>query len=805
VGTKLANFHDVSSLDARTAEQADYIRGKQLQALRSLAPVGLLASSLNAAILIIYFAVRSPSDALWAWTAIMVLMAMLGARASLHALKTSATFKPRPVAALRRPIMESAMLGAAWGLSPIIFIPSSQGFDLAIVLWVGTGMMAGGAYMLSTLPAAAVPYVTALAFGTAVGMLRTGIGGAQLALLALLASYTFMMIRSVFWNHRNYVRTWMQQAKLIEQAGQLEKKSDVISLLLNEFEQAASDTLWETDANHCLVRPSDVLVERTGFSFEDLDGTPMILFFDATNLEAYDELERLKAILAVNGEVNNFRLPLRRMDRTEWWRISAKPVFDDAGVFEGYRGVASDVTEKYEAEKQIYRLAHFDKLTGVPKRHVMLEALDEAAADAKDATSMFAVHVLDLDRFKTINDVFGHTVGDSYLKATAERIQELLGPDDKMARFGGDEFVILQQGISGRGEAMALASTIQLELARPINVDGSYAQSSVSVGISLYPEHSTCPTELLKFSDLALLSAKGAGRDTACFFDTEMNEDVSERIAIEADLRQALERNEFSLHFQPIVNAETGRFGAFETLLRWTHPVRGSVGPDLFVPILEQSGLITNVGDWVIRTAFREAASWDESVRISINLSPLQVRNRSLVTTVTHALAQTNLDPRRVDFEITETALFDDTEESLTTLRALRNLGVTISLDDFGTGFSSLSLLRTFPYDKIKIDKSFVLKMEESDECMAIVRSIIGLAGSLGMRCTAEGVESKEVADLLIAEGCVELQGYHFGRPQLPDDLVKAEMLSWKRFEDSVLEDFEEDTTATEPFLRHVV
>ena len=439
--------------------------------------------------------------------------------------------------------------------------------------------------------------------------------------------------------------------------------------------------------------------------------------------------------------------------------------------------MASDVTEKYLAERQIHDLAHYDTLTGLPKREMLIDALESAVIGSAKAGSHFAVHALDVDRFKTINDVYGHTAGDQYLKAMAERLGKVMGPTDVVARFGGDEFVVLQQNISGRGEAMALAMAIQQALSEPVDIDGANAQSSVSVGIALCPEHSVSSAELLKFADLALLASKAAGRDTACFFEANLNHNASERIAMEIDLRDALANNEFSLHFQPIVDVESGRFGSFETLVRWTHPMRGAVGPDLFVPILEQGGMITTVGDWIIREALREAATWDETIRISINLSPLQVRNRSLVTTVTHALAQTGVDPKRVDFEITETALFDDTEESLGVLHALHNLGVTISLDDFGTGFSSLSLLRIFPFDKIKIDKSFVQKMESSGECAAIVRSVVGLARSLGMRTTAEGVETESQADFLKAEGSSELQGFLFSRPKRPADLVEAGML----------------------------
>jgi len=761
-----------------SAEHAAFVRGIQLHTLRSLVPYGLIGSTFNASICVALIAKHAPSLALIMWAGVMAIMGLLGLRTSLRASRRGTAPRPRSVRAVWRPITESTLLGMAWAVCPLVFLPQLQGFELALIICVCGGMMAGGAYVLSTLPGAAVPFVVSLSFGLAMGILRSDGGVGRFTLLALLVCFTVVMLRTTFWNHRNYVAAWLQQEKLKDQAMQLEKKQGVISLLLNEFEQAASDCLFELDETHRVVRPSSVLAERTDFTIEQLENQHAVNFFDGTNIEGRPAFQALLDALEVNGEVHNLRLPVRmKGDAIVWWRISAKPFYREDGVFEGYRGVASNVTEKYEAERQIYNLAHFDSLTGVPKRERMLKALEEAVSAPQGEAKLFAVHALDLDRFKTINDVYGHSVGDAYLKATAERLQDIIGPNNVVARFGGDEFVILQNDITGRGEAMALAVTIQQAVAEPVNVGGSNAQSSVSIGIAVFPEHAGTPADLLKFADLALLASKGAGRDTACFFDADLNDDVSERIAMEDDLRQALARNQFGLNYQPIISARTGELRAMETLIRWTHPERGAVAPDTFVPILEQAGMITTVGDWIIREALREAATWDDSIRVSINLSPLQVRNRSLITTVTHALAQSGVDPKRVDFEITETALFDDAEESLSALHALHSLGVTISLDDFGTGFSSLSLLRIFPFDKIKIDKSFVQQMESSEECLAIVRSVVGLARSLGMRTTAEGVETERLADMLRAEGCAELQGYHFSRPMEADALVTAGLL----------------------------
>ena len=324
---------------------------------------------------------------------------------------------------------------------------------------------------------------------------------------------------------------------------------------------------------------------------------------------------------------------------------------------------------------------------------------------------------------------------------------------------------------------MALALTIQDRMSMPVETENECVQSTVSIGIALFPDHADDAASMMRFADLALVAAKEGGRDTVRLFESAMNDVVRRRTLMESDLRNALANDEFCLNYQPIVDAQTRQVVAYETLIRWNHPKRGPVSPAEFVPLLEQTGLIWTVGSWIIREALAEAATWNPSLRISINLSPLQVKNRSLLTVVTHTLAQTGVDPRRVDFEITETALFDGAEDSLSVMHGLRDLGATISLDDFGTGYSSLSYLRAFPFDKIKIDKSFVDQMATSDECAAIIHAVLGLAAKLGMRTTAEGVETAEQAHELAEQGCKELHGYFFSQPGLSADLARAGLL----------------------------
>lgn len=768
-------------LPSLPVEHAAYIRGMQLYSFRQLLPFGLTASAANSVLVFTYLAYHVPSLNLWLWGGLMGVLGLVGAYSSMRAIRYKTPARPRSSQELYRPIAESALLGVAWSICPVLFLPTLHGYDLAIVLWVCAGMMTGAAFVLSTLPGAAIPFVASLSFGTAGGLLRSGASSEQFWMLCVLAVFTIVMIQATSWNYANHVRSWLQQAKLKDQTQQLEKKQGFISLLLNEFEEAASDCLWELDADLRVTRPSKYLAERAGISVEELDQTPLVNFFDDTNPEAHKDFENLKQALSGRKPFHDICLPVARAGQTAWWQISAKPVFGETGEFEGFRGVGTDITGKRLADQRITYLAHYDSLTGVPKQELLHEALQAAVSAFGEPSQTIALHFVDFDRFKMINDVYGHSVGNAVLRSSAQKIVDVLGPNDIVARFGGDEFVILQRDISGPGHAMALALTIQDALSEPIRTETDSVHSTVSIGIALFPEHAGTAADLLRFADLALMAAKEGGRATVRMFEAGMNDVVRQRNMMEADLREALGNNEFCLHFQPIVEAQSGEIRAYETLIRWNHPRRGPINPAEFVPILEQTGLIWQVGTWIIREALKEAATWDPSLRISINLSPLQVKNPTLLTIVTHALATTGVDPRRVDFEITETALFDGAEDSLNILHGLRDLGTTISLDDFGTGYSSLSYLRSFPFDKIKIDKSFVDRMETSDECAAIIEAVLGLAGRLGMRTTAEGVESASQARRLADLGCVELQGYYFSRPGSPAELAKEGRLNRRR------------------------
>jgi diguanylate cyclase (GGDEF)-like protein len=429
-----------------------------------------------------------------------------------------------------------------------------------------------------------------------------------------------------------------------------------------------------------------------------------------------------------------------------------------------------DITERRQAEAKIAFLAHHDPLTSLPNRVSFRSAMDEALKRVARGGAV-AVLCLDLDHFKAVNDTLGHPVGDALLQAVADRIRACVRPTDTIARLGGDEFAIVQTDSDQPVGSTALATRVIEELSAPYVILGHQVVIGASVGISVAPQDTTDADLLLKHADMALYRAKEDGRGVYRFFEAAMDAKMQHRRALELDLRKALALGEFELFYQPSVDVEANRLLGLEALIRWRHPERGLVPPGEFVPLLEEIGLITQVGAWALKDACRQAMEWPDGVKVAVNLSPVQFRGGTVVLDVVAALGASGLPGSRLEVEITETVLLEDTEATISTLKQLRELGVSISMDDFGTGYSSLGYLRKFPFDKIKIDKSFIHDLSEQSDSTAIVRAVTGLGGSLGMAITAEGVETQEQLQRLKDEGCTEVQGYLISSPQPASEL----------------------------------
>jgi diguanylate cyclase (GGDEF)-like protein len=438
----------------------------------------------------------------------------------------------------------------------------------------------------------------------------------------------------------------------------------------------------------------------------------------------------------------------------------------------GWVTTHEDVTEQRRAEAKIAHMARHDALTNLPNRLLFREQIEHRLVHLS-RDQIFAVLCLDLDRFKSVNDTLGHPFGDELLRQVARRMSSCLREGDTIARLGGDEFAILQGNVSQPGDTIALAARLFEAAGAPFDLDGHQVVISVSIGIAMAPTDAADPDQLLKNADMALYRAKAAGRGTYRFFETEMDTLMQARRALELDLRKALANDEFELYYQPLVNLKSEEISGFEALLRWNHPKRGLVVPLDFIPLAEETALIIPIGEWVLRQACAEAIKWPSQISIAVNLSPAQFKMGNLSQMVASALAQSGLPARRLELEITESVLLVDNDSTLATLHQLRNLGVRISMDDFGTGYSSLSYLRSFPFDKIKIDRSFVHDLASNADSKAIIRAVTGLGSSLGITTTGEGVETKEELEYLKREGCTEAQGYFFSKPRPASEIFQ--------------------------------
>jgi diguanylate cyclase (GGDEF)-like protein/PAS domain S-box-containing protein len=526
---------------------------------------------------------------------------------------------------------------------------------------------------------------------------------------------------------------------------------------------ASSDWIWEVDATLRLTFISERYALVTGKPPEASLGMPVAgLFHPGETPDRWhqhlDDLQNWRAfrnVVSLCEDVNG-------INRTV--RLAGKPVIDAAGKALGYRGTATDITAEIEAGRRAEYLAMHDPLTGLPNRVLLLERLEQAIASVSRRRDMAALLLLDLDRFKDVNDTLGHPAGDLLLQQVAVRLSASVREVDTVARIGGDEFSIVLAGIKDAADAQLLSRRLLETFQTPFDLSGHEVLVTVSVGIVLIPIDGSIPDNLLKHADIALYRAKEEGRNASRFFEPEMDARLQRRKALERELRLALSRDELTLYYQPKISLRNDEVAGTEALVRWQHPERGLVPPIEFIGVAEETGLILQLGEWVLRTACRQAAAWRD-LEVSVNISPAQFRQPDLVQIVRSALADSGLAPHRLELEVTESVLIQQPDAAAKLLDDLKALGVHVAMDDFGTGYSSLSYLQRFHFDKIKIDRSFIWAIGKEPTAKAIVRAVINLADSLGMVTCAEGVETDEQLSALRREGCSEVQGYLFGKP----------------------------------------
>nr|WP_283938406.1 EAL domain-containing protein [Sphingomonas alba] len=558
---------------------------------------------------------------------------------------------------------------------------------------------------------------------------------------------------------------------------ELQEQSALIGLL-REFEASGSDWLWQLDENLKLTYMSRAMAEAIGKPLSKLIGihARFILDPDGNAVQLSTGMRRLMHHAAERTAFRDIAIPIDHGRR--WWSISAKPLIDAEGRFQGWRGVGSDITDTRLSGSDSVRAARLDPLTGVANRLLLREQLEEVLLRQLGGDCDCALLLVDLDRFKLVNDTLGHSVGDQLLCEVARRLENCAGHDGVVGRLGGDEFAIVWRGEGDEETLGRLAERVIAELTRTVTIGAADLHVGATIGISRAPRDGNREEVLIRCADLALYSGKEAGRGGYAFFEQQMYVDAEDYRSLENDVRNALSSDGLALHYQPIIDSRTGKLVGREALLRWSHPVRGPIPPDQFVPIIEDAGLIHQIGDWVIREACSEAIHWPGEMRVAVNVSAAQLSGPGIAETVLGALASTGLAPGRLELEVTESIFIGDDVSTLAALERLRAIGVRLVLDDFGKGYSSFGYLSRAHFSKIKIDRSFVHGAAEGErDCSAIVRAILALARGLSVETTAEGVENEREAAVMRALGCDQLQGYLFGRPVPATDLIDEQDL----------------------------
>ena len=748
---------------------AGRVRMEQVQSILRMTPV-MMGANIAIAFLVSLAGLTHPHRVgIGIWAALVISYALLGLRGWVSAQRRKTGKAAVSARGVRRIALQAGLLGCLWGVLPLMtFRLGDTSAMPMLVASVIAGMIGCGGFAMLTLPAAALAYSTPMVVGS-LYMLCTS-GDPILYALGGLLVFCYAVVTVSCLSHARIF------AERLVAADELEKQKQVVSLLLSDFEEGASDWLWEVDASGRLTYVSDRMAAAASMDKDALVGQAMSDLCGAVEAPSGP----VAALSALFAEQKTFRDVVVSItvaadtdkSSTHWWSLSAKPVHDLDGLFVGFRGVGADITQAREDQERISHLAHYDVLTQLPNRLSLLQNLGKAWMEhGRDKTSGCAVLCLDLDHFKGVNDSLGHPVGDALLMQVASRLRSCVGEAGMVARLGGDEFAVICAPSPGHESLSALAQSIVETLSAPYDILGHNVLIGASVGIAVAPFDADDPDGLLKNADLALYRAKGDGRGAYRFFETAMDVWAQERRALELDLREALARDELKLFFQPLIGRRDNETTGFEALLRWQHPTRGLVPPSDFIECAEQWGLIGRIGEWVLNEACRTAATWPSHLTVAVNLSPNQFASGDLVEQVRWALASSGLAPARLELEITEGLLLHDSAKTLEQLAALKALGVKIAMDDFGTGYSSLAYLWRFPFDKIKIDRSFVAEMQDNAAIADILRTIALLGQTLNLEVTAEGVETQAQAKLLAEMRCDQFQGFLFGRPMPVGDI----------------------------------
>jgi len=745
---------------------APHVRTKLLrQQLRSIAATTpfLLVGSI--VVSVIFLALTWGTVRFWPLLACLIVVNLLYGAAVLmgrHPAPTSTVGVP--VAAVIKTMSFAVVLGALWGVT-LNVLPVG---DIALMRSAATigvgGLMCISMMAMVNYPQAFIAFTIPLLIGETMFVLGLHSAADLWVQVPLLFGFAVLMLLIAFRHTRSFVDLRGSEALV-------EEKRQIIGLLLREFEQNTSDWIWGFDQSGYINRLSGGFMAATGVTDEALLGADFVHFLRCITPPDDPMMAQVEFDIEARHTFQDMELRVLAGGDECWWKLTGKPAFDENGAYLGYIGTGSDVSERKIAEQRITRLAHHDPMTGLLNRTKFTEQLNQSVARLERYGAPFTVLFLDLDKFKSVNDTRGHLVGDRLLVMVAKRVQRSVRDTDVVARLGGDEFAIILPNDATADNVSSVASRLVDDIKRPYEIDGEYVSIGVSIGIAMAPMHGTRPDEILSNADLALYRAKADGRNLFRFFETEMDSEARERRLLEVELRDAIRKDELVLFYQPLVSAIDASPTGFEALIRWNHPIRGLVQPAEFIPLAEQSNMIVELGDWTIEQACMAAATWPDHLTVAVNLSAKHFRRSDIATVVKMALARSGIAPERLEIEITEGLLMESLDEVTQKLTEIRTLGVTIAMDDFGTGYSSLSYLLKFPFDKIKIDRSFVDASSTDPVARDILKAIAALGKTLKLKITAEGVETKEQADFLSGIACHQLQGFYFARPLNAIDL----------------------------------
>jgi diguanylate cyclase (GGDEF)-like protein len=667
----------------------------------------------------------------------------------------------------------SAIGGAIWGSSFVLLGIGGNAAHMLVLWSVCLATMIFVSLQRTSVPIAAVSFIALAASGSVIGLAWHGaflLAAASLGVGALIITSS--------------LRTARSQIMYEVASSALQEKSETVSLLLREFEDSGADWLWQTDTSRCVTHVSP----RFAYALEEesrvIEGQPLLKLIAGDAWESghyaqslHDLADRLKK----RESFANLIVPVTIKGNRRWWELSASPRHADDGVFMGFRGVGSDVTEQHESAEKISILARFDTLTGLPNRLQLTEALAEALQGAEKWRRRCGFFMIDLDRFKAVNDTLGHPVGDRLLAQVAKRMKMIMSENELCGRLGGDEFAVVLKDATNSDYVLKLAKNIIENLSRPYEVDQHTLFIGASIGSAVGPADGRTVELLMRSADLALYQSKEDGGNSHHAYQHKLHASAEERRVLEFELRHALERKQMHIEYQPVVDANNDHgITGFEALLRWNNPKFGLVSPAKFIPIAEDARLIVPIGNWVLQQACKDAMQWPDSAKVAVNVSVDQLTSPGFIEIVVQSLHDSQLPAWRLELEVTESIFLRDGGLAVQVLDRLRKMGIKLSLDDFGTGYSSLGYLRNIRFDTIKVDRSFVQGAAKAKpESIAIISAVVALADALNIATTAEGVETDAELAMVQKLGCKKIQGYYFGRPMpFADTLVLFEQSS---------------------------